>query len=404
MEFRNLTPFSVMNYKMLDTDDIEHHVIAMKVKYSLIHFSDDIYQTKIETDETLYILDEYLTEPFCSCVKTESDLSPFKPLCDVIIIGTARAPNSEPVTQLTTCLTVTENNTKLIEKKLNIFGPRDFKKVNGEWSISESDTFTELPLRYEYAFGGECKIYPDEQYSKIKEQYLLSENNRNLHPESPLPPIAHGYHQSNPAGKGYIQNWYIKAKALDCIEAHRIEDIKYPFDINKYVDAITADGDLNSDYFMPGGFGIIARCWQPRLRKAGTYDDTWLNNRHPYLPKDFDFNYWNCAPGGQQIPYPGTDITINVTNMTRKGTLQVTLPGHRAFLLARLENGPVLPVTLNLDTIILDTDNLSLSLTFRQKLSADLPIRALEARFETNPNAPLFSVALPGKDEGDKHG
>lgn len=43
MEFRNLTPFSVMNYKMLDTDDKEHHVIAMKVKYSLVHFSDDIY-------------------------------------------------------------------------------------------------------------------------------------------------------------------------------------------------------------------------------------------------------------------------------------------------------------------------------------------------------------------------
>lgn len=404
MEFRNLTPFSVMNYKMLDTDDIEHHVIAMKVKYSLIHFSDDIYQARIETDETLYIQDEYLTDPFCSCVKTESDLSPFKPLCDVIIIGTARAPNSEPVTQFTTSLTVTGNNTKLIEKKLNIFGSRNFKKVNGEWSISEPDGFTELPLRYEYAFGGECKIYPDEPYSRIEEQYLLSESNRNRHPESPSSPIAHGYHQSNPAGKGYTQNWYVKAKALDYIEAHRIEDIKYPFDINQYVDVITADGDLNSDCFMPGGFGVIARCWQPRLRKAGTYDDTWLNNRHPYLPKDFDFNYWNCGPGDQQIPYPGTDITINVTNMTQKGTLQVTLPGHRAFLLARLENGPILPVILNLDTIILDTDNLSLSLTFRQKLSADLPIRALEARFETNPNAPLFSVALPGKDEGDKHG
>lgn len=404
MEFRNLTPFSVMNYKMLDTDDKEHHVIAMKVKYSLVHFSDDIYQAKIETNESLCIQDQYLSAPLCSGVRSESDLSPFKPYCDVIIIGSAIAPDSKPVTQFPVSLTVTENNIRLIDKTINIFGKRCLKKINGRWELQSPDLFTTLPLGYEYAFGGECKIYADEHYNKIDDQYLLSENNRRFHPENPLPPIAHDYHPFNPAGKGYIQNWYIKAKDIDYIEIHRIEDIKYPFDINEYINVITADKDLNAACFMPAGFGVITRSWQPRLSKAGTYDDTWINDRHPYLPKDFDFNYWNSAPADQQISYPGNDITIRVTNMTHSGSLQVTLPGHRAFLLARLENGPILPVALNLDTIILDTDTLSLLLTFRQKLSTDLPLRVLEARFETNLNAPLFSVSLPDKNTGDKHG
>lgn len=35
MEFRNLTPFSVMQYRMLDQQDETYHVVAMKVSFSL---------------------------------------------------------------------------------------------------------------------------------------------------------------------------------------------------------------------------------------------------------------------------------------------------------------------------------------------------------------------------------
>ncbi|MEQ1977697.1 hypothetical protein [Xenorhabdus sp. SGI240] len=36
MKFRNLTPFVVMNYSMLDIEDTEHHVAVMKIGYQFI--------------------------------------------------------------------------------------------------------------------------------------------------------------------------------------------------------------------------------------------------------------------------------------------------------------------------------------------------------------------------------
>lgn len=37
---------------------------------------------------------------------------------------------------------------------------------------------------------------------------------------------------------------------------------------------------------------------------TGTYDDKWLEERHPYYPKDFDDAHWNCAPEDQQFDFP----------------------------------------------------------------------------------------------------
>ncbi len=68
----------------------------------------------------------------------------------------------------------------------------------------------------------------------------------------------------------------------------------------------------------PAGFGILGRAWPPRLQKAGTYDQRWLDQRWPLLPKDFGFAYWNGAPEDQQIDSP-------------HGFVRAPLPGHRAF-------------------------------------------------------------------------
>lgn len=57
----------------------------------------------------------------------------------------------------------------------------------------------------------------------------------------------------------------------------------------------------------PAGFGPLGKAWAPRLALAGTYDARWLDERHPRLPEDFDFAYWNGAPADQQIDFP--DLT-----------------------------------------------------------------------------------------------
>ena len=405
MEFRNLTPFAVMNYKMLDVADKEYHVIVMKVGYSLTYFSEGVYQAILETDAELCFQDEYLGEPYHSSVKFESDLAPFKPCCDIIVIGSAIAPQSIPTESFLVGLNITAaNNQNLLKKELRIFGPRYLEYQDDRWLMSEPQKINILPIEYEYAFGGENKIHAQHPLVKdIESQYLLSAEQRSAHPAGQDAPIAHSYCEANPLGKGYMCNWYAKVTELKSLAMPQIENVLSPFSLEQFVQQLSdQQSPSNSFYFAPQGLGPIARSWMPRLAKAGTYDEDWLNHRHPYLPQDFNFNYWNCAPDDQQIPYPDANLKISISNMTPDGLLEVTLPEHRAFLLARMTNGAISPIQLNIDTIILDTNKLTLSLTFRQIIETTLPIKVLEARFETNPNAPLFSVELAKK--GEQHG
>nr|WP_314265003.1 DUF2169 domain-containing protein [uncultured Moellerella sp.] len=405
MEFRNLTPFAVMNYKMLDVADNEHHVIVMKVGYSLTHFSEGIYQAILETDAELCFQDEYLGEPFHSSVRFESDLAPFKPYCDLMVIGSAIAPQSTPTESFIVGLNIiAANNQNLLKKELRILGPRYLEYQNDSWLMTEPQKIGTLPIEYEYAFGGENRVcIQDPLIQQIESQYLLSDEQRSAHPAGAEAPIAHSYCETNPLGKGYVRNWYAKATGLTSLAAPQIENVTSPFTLEQFLQQLAEhQSPSEASCFGAQGFGPIARSWMPRLAKAGTYDQQWLDHRHPYLPKDFNFNYWNCAPDDQQIPYPDANLRISVSNMTADGLLEVTLPEHRAFLLARMTNGAISPIQLNIDTIILDTNKLTLSLTFRQIIETALPIKVLEARFETNPSAPLFSVELAEK--GEQHG
>ncbi|MEN5203150.1 DUF2169 domain-containing protein [Stenotrophomonas sp. TWI700] len=147
--------------------------------------------------------------------------------------------------------------------------------------------------------------------------------------------------------------------------------------------------------YQPAGFGVVGRAWAPRLALAGTYDDAWKTQRWPGLPHDFDFAYWNGAPADQQIEFPPPNLRIELFNLTDPtftpdGQLRVELPGHRPFVLLRLINGALLPLPMLTDTLRIDTDAMTLMLTHRISLPNSLDIRVLEARFETDPTAPLL--------------
>ncbi len=145
----------------------------------------------------------------------------------------------------------------------------------------------------------------------------------------------------------------------------------------------------------PAGFGVVGRAWAPRLKLAGTYDQDWEESLWPELPHDFDFSYWNGAPADQQIPFPTPDARIALYNLTspalsKNGLCKVQLPGHRPFVLIRMTSGVMIPLPMLTDTLRIDTDAMTLSMTHRISLPKSLDIRVLEARFETNPDAPII--------------
>lgn len=444
MEFRNLTPFDALCFSALGVDDQEYPVLVMKVGYRLLPIDGQPEQFRAEVLDhnplPLCTADRYYGEEGTSSVCEESDLAPFKPRCDVIVVGNAHAPQGQPSTHWTAGLRIstpvpplprvdaplptplspgerlTEHQLAawqtarqeafqrranaptrhyLLDKYLKFTGPRQFShSLFGGWQLTEPQPATSVPLRWEYAFGGRSVVpNPEHALDTNTPPYLLNE-------------VCY----SNPLGRGWIEKrqedlGYQLDKPLRELPAPQIEPIDKP--VWRLERAKHPDGELDAHGMaqiaacyknQPAGFGIVGRAWAPRLPLAGTYDEAWQRERWPGLPTDFDFGYWNGAPADQQIDFPPPAFRLEMFNLTDPaltpdGTLCVELPGHRPFVLLRLHNGALLPLPMLTDTLRIDTEAMTLALTHRISLPNHLGIRVLEARFETDPTAPLIKRA-----------
>jgi len=245
-----------------------------------------------------------------------------------------------------------------------------------------------VPLRWEYAFGGHSRV---------------------LQPHAPdAQPWLNEVCFSNPLGHGWFEQrepkLAEKARAPMPAELAAPQIVARGEPLKAPVFAKHPEGEQNAagmaalagQYGVtPAGFGVVGRAWAPRLALAGTYYDEWLQHRHPGLPKDMDFGYWNGAPADQQIGYLPPAFRFEAWNLTPHettgGHISVDLPEHRPFLLMRMASGVMLPIPMVTDTVIFDGDALTLTLTHRTWIPAGTPpIRVLEARFETDPDAPLI--------------
>lgn len=398
MEFRNLTPFAVQNYKMLDKSDKEHHVVVMKAGYQLSRDAHgDVQAVVMDSDPVaLSFQDVFAGEVNQSSELQESDLAPFKPLCDVIITATAYAPEGKPCAAFPVSVTLTRADGEvLLNKTLTVAGAQHIEQQGWprQWELSEPAPFVALPINYEVAFGGECRIErDDEAAAEVPAEHQLTPEQQNTHPQAPASPLAHTVFTANPIGMGYIEPWYARAKKVTSLPLPRITDPRHPYTQEQAMALLAGTADLNAPAYQPAGFGLIGRAWQPRLAKAGTYDEAWLENRHPNLPADFDFNYWNGAPADQQITFPPLNLKITLHNLTPGGSLQFTLPDHLAFILLRLKNGAMVPQKMWLDTLYIDAEQQRVIVTWRYVLAADAPLRVMEARYEVHPEQWLEKI------------
>jgi hypothetical protein len=127
-----------------------------------------------------------------------------------------------------------------------------------------------MPLNYGYAFGG------TRLYLKGKETRIDA-------------------FEKNLIGTGYNQ----ESSLLDTLALPNLEAINKPI--------------TQPDYpYEPMALSAVARNWLPRRKYAGTYDAHWQKEIFPFLPKDFDERYFQCAPLDQQIDYPqgGEDVVF----------------------------------------------------------------------------------------------
>ncbi len=446
MEFRNLTPFPAMAFDGLDQHDQRFHSVVMRLTFEL---QDDGKLALAPVQTPLVTTDEFYGELNRSSVRQESDLAPYKPHTDVIVIADACAPqgkasklfhvalkiNGAPTTpdlppephglnptlhasaeriaewrQQCARLTATALEGPIVLRKvLTIKGAREWRKRHPltralsmltlpQWKLTAPLPVTTLPLRYEYAYGGENKVLVTEQAAtRVGKKYRLPSRipqpdtaSRGDAPEA----IAHSVYEQNPVGCGFAEGWYRHAARLTRVPGPQIESSSQP--IARFGEAYT-----------PQGFGVVGRAWRPRLGLAGTYDQQWLEQRHPNLPADFDFAYWNGAPTDQQVtPHLSGDETVtlcNLCNLCPAGPgrvqdasgdtcLSFALPGHLPFVLVRFQDGRIGELAAKLDTLIIDAapdtskpeKKITVVCVWRATVATEPGVRVLEARMLTH--------------------
>src|SRR5262249_9413918 len=120
MEIVHKTPFSAALIPILDKDGSEGRVAVLKATYAL---EDDGRLTIAERQEKVQFTDVYLNEPATSSTVIESDGAWFKPATDVVVIGSAFAPEA-----VTTSF-VARIDCGSVSKEVAVFGDR-------QWSYS----------------------------------------------------------------------------------------------------------------------------------------------------------------------------------------------------------------------------------------------------------------------------
>ena len=196
-----------------------------------------------------------------------------------------------------------------VDKRIVAIGARRWLSAT---RMSEPATFVSLPLRYELAYGGPS-------------------------------------FSANPAGIGADK------------DDDRLPSFEWPDRLIRQ----------RGEAARPAGVGALAPSWAPRAGGPGSYDGSWLRERWPFLPADFDWAVYNCAPGDQQCSFLQGDERYALAGVRPEGSLlEGTLPGMRprAFAWrAAVDSGAeeLSEIALRLDTALFDAETEQVQLVWR---------------------------------------
>ncbi|MGE0418328.1 MAG: DUF2169 domain-containing protein [Acetobacteraceae bacterium] len=243
-----------------------------------------------------------------------SDLAPFKPNSDFLILGTFHQPGgiARPTGQAGFSFGP-------LRKDVAVFGPRmTVRPPGGRPVMTAPEPFTSLPLRWEYSAGG--LRYP-----------------------------------GNPMGLGG------DVRTLESGERVRtMPRIENPDHLIR----------MAADRPQPVNFAPVPPFFRFRRQKLGTRDQRWSLFRAPLPPEDFDPSYYNAAPPDQQGGNcPRGDETLVLRNMHPKyPELRTRLPGvlaRLAVLRRTAEQVTAEAVAMELDTVVAIPDEEQIVLVWR---------------------------------------
>ncbi|MGW8392282.1 DUF2169 family type VI secretion system accessory protein [Pseudoduganella sp. HUAS MS19] len=300
----NTTPFLAEPFAYTGKGGIKRFVVVVKATFDVGLDS----ECKPAAAQVPFVYcDQHYGEPGSSSLRHECDFAPVKLRADVLLHAQAIVPGHRALSELVVALSGPG-----FMKEALVTGDRCWQRGILGISPSAPQLFTSLPLVWDRAFGG--ADLSNEQ---------VTEN---------------GCELRNPAGVGFHLNSdpsTILGKALPNIELPG-KPMRFWFDKPS-----------------PIGFAPVGRNWRPRIGFAGTYDQAWMETTRPFLPKDFDDQYFQSAPQDQQLPtlWPGAAFACR--NMSEEGLFAVRLPSFevpvRFYFDDRTE-----ALALKADTLILE--------------------------------------------------
>lgn len=310
-----------------DKDGRDHCVVVVKGTFMI---GNDGTTTLAEEQEPFVYADAHYGDPGMTSIKYECDFAPFKPRTDVLVNGHAYAPGGKPVKKMTVSLEVGR-----VKKEVLVLGDRLWERGLFGLTASSPLPFTKMPLVYERAFGGSDHTHKDQ-----KKQGTELRN-----------PVGVGFHKHSDAG-------FIKDTPLPNLEVPGQSISSW------------------SDTPAPAGFGHLGRGWQPRITFAGTYDDQWLKDRFPFLPENFDQQYFQSAPLDQQVPHLRGGEIIRCLNMNESGSLMFELPESEIPVTFYFRDREAKP-DMKLDTVMIEPDFPRVLFTWRTSVPLGRKLHAL---------------------------
>lgn len=243
-EFHNHTPFSPLTFETLDLEDDPFQIIILRGSFQIVP-GKPLRPT--QEQQPVRTSPAYFGAPDHSSLRADDDLAPYKANSDIIVNATAYAPRGIPQARWQVGVRIGS-----FTKDLTVTGPRHWQSrwLRG-WVLDAPEPVTAVPLRYEYAFGGQW-----------------------THED------ATGVCEANPCGLGFVDPAHLSRK--ERVPAPQIESATDPI-------------DQLGKYHRPQGFGPLAKSWLPRRSYAGTYNEQWQHERQPKLPEDFCVDFYNCA-------------------------------------------------------------------------------------------------------------
>lgn len=267
----------------------------------------------------LIMADTFSGDPGFSAPVYEIDFAPRKRACDVLLSGSAHASGGRQVTRMRVGLRVGP-----MEKSFDVVGDRVWQAGLTGIAASAPLPFTKMPISYDVAFGGADRNSEDES--------------------------EHDAYLPNPAGRGWhkhLKNAWVDGKPLPNTE-----------EIGKAV-------SFPSDSRTPMALGPLARGWPQRARYGGTYDQQWVDDTFPFLPKDFDERYYQAAAEDQQVPLPKGPMEVVLSGLTHDGVRRFMLPYFEAPVHVFAKNGERDYLIASLDTIVFQPDFDRFTMTWR---------------------------------------